>query len=209
MRFRILGPVEARADGGELVQLPPKPRALLVVLLVHAGRPVSRDRLMAAVWPEGAPPSAPRVIRTYVSALRQSLRVPCQDGLPRLAALGDAYRLEVAPGDLDMLVFDDLAQRGRRALGDGDAAAAARLLDQALGLWHGPPAGDVIVDGDTGAVLAGLAERRLLAEEDRADAELVLGRDAALIARLRLLVATHPLRERPWGQLMTALYRTG
>jgi DNA-binding SARP family transcriptional activator len=86
MRFRILGPVEARADGGEPVCLPPKPRALLAVLLVQAGRPVSRDRLMAAVWPEGAPPSAPRVIRTYVSALRQSLRVPGQDGLPRLAA---------------------------------------------------------------------------------------------------------------------------
>jgi DNA-binding SARP family transcriptional activator len=209
MRFRILGPVEAWADGGDPVRLPPKPRALLTVLLVHAGRPVSRDRLMAAVWPEGAPPSAPRVIRTYVSALRQSLRVPRQDGLPRFAALGDAYCLEVTPGDLDMLAFDDLAERGRRALRDGDAAAAARLLDQALGLWRGPPAGDVTVDGDTGAVLAGLAERRLLAEEDRADAELVLGRDAALIARLRVLVATYPLRERPWGQLMTALYRTG
>jgi DNA-binding SARP family transcriptional activator len=199
MRFRILGPVEARADGGEPLRLPPKPRALLTVLLVHAGRPVSRDRLMAAVWPEGGPPSAPRVIRTYVSALRQSVRLPRQDGLPRLAALGEAYCLEVAPGDLDMLVFDDLAERGRRALGDGDAAAAARLLDQVLVLWRGPPAGDVTVDGDTGAVLAGLAERRLLAEEDRADAELALGRDAALIARLRLLVATYPLRERPWA----------
>jgi DNA-binding SARP family transcriptional activator len=209
MRFRILGPVEARADGGELVRLPPKPRALLVVLLVHAGRPVSRDRLMAAVWPEGAPPSAPRVIRTYVSELRQSLRLPRQDGLPRLATLGDAYCLEVGPGDLDMLVFDDLAERGRRALGDGDAAVAARLLDQALVLWRGPSAGDVTVDSDTGAVLAGLAERRLLAEEDWADAELVLGHDAALIARLRPFVATYPLRERPWGQLMTALYRTG
>ena len=209
MRFRILGPVEARVDGGEPVRLPPKPRALLAVLLVGAGRPVSRERLMAAVWPEGAPPSAPRVIRTYVSALRQSLRLPRQDGLPRLAALGDAYCLAVAPGDLDMLVFDDVAERGRRALRDGDAAAAARLLDQALGLWRGTPAGDVTVDGDTSAVLAGLAERRLLAEEDRADAELALGHDAALVARLRLLVATHPLRERPWAQLMTALYRTG
>ena len=209
MRFRILGPVEARTDGGELVRLPPKPRALLVVLLVHAGWPVSRDRLMAAVWPEGAPPSAPRVIRTYVSALRQSLRLPHQDGLPRLATLGDAYCLEVAPGDLDMLVFDDLAEQGRRALGDGDAAVAARLLAQALVLWRGPSAGDVTVDSDTGAVLTGLAERRLLAEEDWADAELVLGHDAALIGRLRPFVATYPLRERPWGQLMTALYRTG
>ena len=209
MRFRILGPVEAQADGGEPVVLPPKPRALLAVLLVHAGRPVSRDRLMAALWSESAPPSAPRVIRTYVSALRRSLRLPQHAGLPRLTPVGDAYRLEVAPAEVDMLVFDDLAERGRRALDDGDATTAARLLDQALVLWRGPPASDVTVDGDTGAVLAGLAERRLLAEEDRADAELILGRDAALVARLRLLVAAHPFRERPWGQLMTALYRTG
>ncbi len=40
-------------------------------------------------------------------------------------------------------------------------------------------------------------------------AGLALGQDAALIARLRLLVAAHPLRERLWGQLMTALYPTG
>ena len=39
------------------------------------------------------------------------MRVPRQDGLPRLAALGDAYCLEVAPSDLNMLVFDDLAER--------------------------------------------------------------------------------------------------
>lgn len=63
VKFRILGPVEAWADGDEPVPLPPKPRALLTVLLVHAGRPVSRDQLMTALWPEGAPPSAPRVIR--------------------------------------------------------------------------------------------------------------------------------------------------
>lgn len=210
MRFRVLGPVEARADGdGEPVVLAAKPRALLAVLLVHASRPVSRDRLMAVLWPERPPRSAPRVIRTYVSTLRQSLRLSRRDQLPRLALLGDGYRLEVAPGDLDLLVFDDLSERARRALGVGDAAVAARLLDQALGLWRGDPAEDVVVDGETDAVLAGLAEQRLLAEEDRAEAELVLGHDAALIVRLRLLVATHPLRERLWGQLMTALYRTG
>ena len=179
------------------------------MLLLDAGRPVSQDRLMAALWREQPPPSAPRVIRTYVSALRQSLRLSRGDRLPRLVPAGDGYRLEVEPGDLDLLVFDDLAERGRRALGDGDGAGAAKLLDQALGLWRGAPAEDVSVDGDTGVLLAGLAERRVLAEEDRAEAGLVLGQDAALIATLRLLGAAHPLRERLWGQLMTALYRTG
>jgi DNA-binding SARP family transcriptional activator/Tfp pilus assembly protein PilF len=209
VRFRVIGPVQASADNGAAVQLPPKPRALLAVLLLNAGRPVSRERLMAALWREAPPASAPRVIRTYVSTLRQALRLSRGDRLPRLVPLGDGYRLETEPADLDLLVFDDLAERGRRALGEGDAVVAARLLDQALGLWRGEPAEDVSVDEDTGVLLAGLVERRLLAEEDRTEAELVLGHDAALIARLRHLLSAHPLRERLWGQLMTALYRTG
>ncbi len=209
MRFLVLGSVEARAGSGESVPVPPKPRALLAVLLLNTGRRVAQGRLESALWPERPPPSAPRVIRTYASALRQSLHLSRRDQLPRLAALGNGYRLEVAPGDLDLLVFDDLAKRGRQALRDGDEASAVRLLDQALGLWRGDPAEDVTVDDETDAVLAGLAERRLLAEEDRVAAELVLGHESALIGRLRLLVATHPLRERPWGQLMTALYLAG
>lgn len=209
VRFRVLGPVEARTGRGGLVVLATKPRALLVVLLVHAGRPVSRDRLIAALWPEKPPQSAPRLVSTYVSGLRTSLGLPRQGPLPRLALFGDGYLMEAAPGDVDLQVFADLAGRGRQALSAGDASAAARLLDQALGLWRGEPAEDVPVGGDTGVLLAGLAEQRLLAEEDRADAHLALGADAALIPGLQVLVATHPLREGLWGRLMTALYRSG
>jgi DNA-binding SARP family transcriptional activator/tetratricopeptide (TPR) repeat protein len=186
-----------------------KPRTLLAVLLINAGQSLTTDRLMAALWPERPPPSARRVLSTYVSALRQLLRLSCRDDLPRLPYLDAGYRLEVASGDLDLLMFDDLAERGRQALSDADAVSAARLLNQALALWRGQPAEDVIVDSETDTVLAGLTERRLLAEESRTEAELALGNDLALIARLRLLVAAHPLRERMWGQLMTALYRTG
>jgi len=209
VRFGVLGPVEARAGGGELVVLAAKPRALLAVLLVHAGRPVSRDRLIAALWPDPAPPSARRVVSTYVSGLRASLGLPRHGPLPRLALIGDGYRLEAAPGEVDLQVFGDLAGRGRRTLSDGDAVAAAMLLEQALGLWRGEPAQDVTLYGESALLLAGLSERRLLAEEDRVQAGLALGEDAALIAGLQVLAAAHPLRERPWGLLMTALYRSG
>lgn len=209
VRFGVLGPVEVRTGDGGLVVLAAKPRALLVVLLVHAGRPVSRDRLIAALWPEEPPPSAPRLVSTYVSGLRASLRLPRDGPPPRLVLVGDGYRLEAAAGDVDLLVFADLAGRGRQALSDGDASAAARLLDQALGLWRGEPAEDVRVGGDTGVLLAGLAEQRLQAEEDRAGAYLALGSEAAIIPGLRVLVAAHPLRERLWGLLMTGLYRSG
>jgi DNA-binding SARP family transcriptional activator len=45
--------------------------------------------------------------------------------------------------------------------------------------------------------------------EARIDAQLALGRHAALIPELEALVDQEPLRERLRGQLMLALYRSG
>jgi predicted ATPase len=54
-----------------------------------------------------------------------------------------------------------------------------------------------------------LEELRLVATEERIEADLRLGRHAELIPELERLSAAHPLRERLWGQLMLALYRSG
>lgn len=68
----------------------------------------------------------------------------------------DAVRERLTPGDLDLLVFDDLSARGHDALGRGDAAQAARLLSEALTLWQGDPAGDIALHGESIAVLEAL-----------------------------------------------------
>ena len=49
----------------------------------------------------------------------------------------------------------------------------------------------------------------MAAWEDRLEAELELGRQSQVIGELESLVAKHPLRERPVGLLMLALYRGG
>jgi streptogramin lyase len=54
-----------------------------------------------------------------------------------------------------------------------------------------------------------LEEARLSVLEDRIDADLAAGRDAVLVPELEQLIAGEPLRERPYGQLMLALYRDG
>jgi YVTN family beta-propeller protein len=54
-----------------------------------------------------------------------------------------------------------------------------------------------------------LEERRLVALEERIEADLALGRHADLVGELEALIAQHPLRERLRGQLMLALYRSG
>ncbi len=212
MRFCVLGPLEVRASDGQLVQLhAPKHRTLLAMLLLHANQPVSVDRLTQALWPgpEGPPRSAAGVVRTYVSALRQALRLDGSLRRVRLAAEAAAYRLELAPAELDLLVFEELAAGGRRALAGGDEAGAAERLRQALSLWRGRPFEDVPLDGTVETELAQLQEHRLAAQEALAEARLSLGQHAEVAAGLGALVAEQPLREGLWGQWMLALYRAG
>src|SRR4030095_9786555 len=51
-------------------------------------------------------------------------------------------------------------------------------------------------------------ELRLQAIEDKIAAELDLGRHARAVAELETLTRAPPLRERLWGALMIALYRS-
>ena len=53
-----------------------------------------------------------------------------------------------------------------------------------------------------------LEEERLLALEERIDADLALGRSSELVPELEALVRDHPYRERLVSQLMLALYRS-
>ena len=56
---------------------------------------------------------------------------------------------------------------------------------------------------------ARLEALRLTALEDRIEADLALGGHGGLVSELEALLADHPYRERLWGQLMLALYRSG
>lgn len=210
MRFRILGSLDVSDSHGKTIPLQaPKQRTLLFVLLLHANGPVSVSRLETALWPDRPPRSAAGLIRTYASGLRTELGLGDAGQLPTLVKEPGGYRLLLAPGDLDLGVFDDLSARGRDFLARGNAAQAARHLSDALALWRGEPGGDVALDGDSAAILAGLAVRRTMAEEAWTDAQLLLGGSNDLIGRLRALVAEQPLQERARGQLMLALYRAG
>src|SRR5205085_1265261 len=52
-------------------------------------------------------------------------------------------------------------------------------------------------------------ELRLVATESSLDARLALGQLADVITQAEATVAEHPLRERLWATLITALYRNG
>lgn len=76
MEFAILGPLEVRADGGVVALGGAKPRALLAVLLLHAGEPASAERLAVALWGDDAPVGSLKSVQVYVSRLRKALGDP-------------------------------------------------------------------------------------------------------------------------------------
>ncbi|MEP6909503.1 MAG: BTAD domain-containing putative transcriptional regulator [Actinomycetota bacterium] len=203
MEFRILGPLEVR-DGERAVELGRgRQRALLALLLLHPNEALSSERLVEELWGERAPPTAPKVIQNHVSNLRRSL------GDGRLVTRGSGYALTVEKGELDVERFEDLLAEGREALHSGDPGRTADVLRDALKLWRGPALSDFAYESFAQSEIARLEDRRLVALEERIEADLALGRHSDLVAELETLVAEHPTRERLRGQLMLALYRSG
>jgi len=119
-----------------------------------------------------------------------------------IETVASGYRVRVAPGELDSLRFETLVAEARNA----DAAVRAERLQEALAQWRGHPLSDYSF---AEAEIIRLEELHVVALEERLDAELELGRATELVPELQALVATYPVRERFWAQLMVALYRSG
>jgi len=203
MDYRVLGPLEVR-DGEESLPLAgAKQRALLALLLLHANRVLSRDRLIDELWGDQPPATAVQSLQVYISRLRKLLPEAA------LATRPPGYVLEVEPDDLDLRRFERLLGEGHEALAEGDAARAARMLHEALALWRGPALAEFAFEPFAQAEIGRLEDLRLAAVEERVEADLVLGRHGELIGELEALVAESPYRERLRGQLMLALYRSG
>jgi DNA-binding SARP family transcriptional activator len=203
--FRILGPLEVWHDGRAVAVTGARQRALLALLLLHAGEVVSTDRLLDEIWGDAPPAAGPTALRVRVSQLRKALRA----GGEPLVTRPSGYMLRLEAEQLDLRRFERLVRDGQRAADRADHDAAVDLLDRALALWRGPALADLAYEPFAHAPIVRREELRLAAIELHVGAELALGRHARVVGELRSLVAEHPLRERLWGHLMLALYRDG
>lgn len=201
VQFRVLGPLRVLADNRELQLGGPKQRSVLALLLASANRPVSIDRLIDGVWGADPPEGGRHTVQAYVSSLRSD------HGLT-VERVGDAYRLVVEPTDLDVARFEALLDEARR-LRATEPARASDLLVQALGEWQGRPYADLPQQEVFQSEITRLDELRLAALEERVEADLTVGRHAAVVGELEVLTREHPFRERLYALLMLALYRSG
>jgi DNA-binding SARP family transcriptional activator len=204
VEFRILGPLEVRRDGRPVLIGGAKERALLALLLLHAGEQVSADRLIDELWGDSPPATARKSLQVRVAGLRRALR---SEDL--LLTRGDGYLVRLEPDQLDLHRFEQLLSEGRDALAAGDPSSAVATLHDALDLWRGPPLADFTYELFAQPAIARLEELRVHALELHVEAQLDLGLHARAIVELEDLVALHPFRERPRAQLMLALYRDG
>ncbi len=207
MEFRILGPTEV-LDGRRSVSLPSgRGRALLALLVLHAGEPISADRLIDELWGEDPPPTARTVVHGLVARLRRVLepgRARARPGgLLRTSESG--YRLAIQPHAVDAHRFKRLMDEARGA----PAEVRAATLSAALDLWRGPALADFANEPFAQRAITALEELRTQAIEDRIEADLALGRAAELVPELEELIREHPFRERLRGSLMLGLYRSG
>ncbi len=210
MRIELLGTLEVRDDLGQAQVGGPRVRALLALLALDAGRVVPAASLIDRLWDSDPPDGARSALQSLVSRLRGALGDCWAQGAIESHPAG--YRLVLGRGEVDALVFEELAVQGSRALAGGDPARASALLREALGLWRGPALAGLPETEHIAGMATRLEELRRGAVADRIEADLAsaaASAAAALAAELRAIVAEDPLAERPRALLMRALYLAG
>ncbi|MFJ9210420.1 AfsR/SARP family transcriptional regulator [Streptomyces sp. NPDC102264] len=207
LRFSLLGPLRILRDGVPLAVGYPQQQAMLAALLLRPGRVAGAADLSDALWGTAPPAKAVSTLRTYAWRWRRILTAG-QPDLDVLVTSGDGYRLHVPEQSIDAFRVTELTARADRAGAQGRPEQARELLWQALELWEGEP-----LAGMPGPFAERQRQRfcelRLTLLEERLAYELALGHAARCVPELTELTTEHPLRERPYGLLMTALYQAG
>jgi WD40 repeat protein/DNA-binding SARP family transcriptional activator len=211
MRFLVLGPLEVLDEAGQRVPIAgTKERTILANLIARSGRVVPAHDLIEELWGDRPPRTAEKTLVSYVSRLRRSLDGGRSDSADELiASRGGGYSLVADRHAIDAVEFEQQATDGHRRLEQGHPIDAVGSFTSALALWRGAAYQEF-----RGTVFGGiegerLEELRRTAVEDMVDARLARSDDPRLVGDLEAMVRDEPLRERRWGQLMLALYRTG
>ncbi len=178
------------------------------MLALSAPDVVSTDRLVDGVWGEDPPAKPLATLQVFVHNVRKALRdLDPGAGTDLLVRRQPGYFLQMSAATTDVETFDALVRRARTSAVT-EPTTASRLLREALGLWRGPALADIRDAPFADAEVARMEEQRLLAEEDVFDLDLRLGEHHQIVPALEDRVHKHPTRERFWGQLMVALYRS-
>lgn len=210
VQFAVLGPMVVSGPDGVIDVGSPKQRGVLAMLLMNANTPLSAEQIIDGLWGDTPPASAMATLQAYVSNLRRAIEPdrPARAPGEILQKNGGGYQLTLGDGDSDSLRFEQLVTQAGESILENPSAARI-LLNEAIGLWRGPAYADFRYEDFAQAEATRLENMRAAAIEQRLSAELALGASGDLVPELERLVQEYPLREKLWGHLMLALYRSG
>ncbi|MGC9665457.1 AfsR/SARP family transcriptional regulator [Planosporangium sp. 12N6] len=206
LRYRILGPVEARGRGGWRRIPAARQRLLLALLIINHDRVVSTERLLDEIWDGRPPASGAKVVHNYVARLRRLLD---DTDAWLVTTRPPGYALAVTAGEVDAVAAERALATGRRLSAAGRHGEAREVLRRALRLWRGEPLMDVPAVPTVTHHAARLEALRLDLLESSADVDLTTGRHAGLADTLGAALAAHPLRESLWACYIRALRAAG
>lgn len=195
----LLGPVKVRVGDLETSVSGAKPRLLLALLALNAGRVVPVERLIDGLWGEDPPATARKALQVHVSALRRHL------GTESITTESAGYLLDA---DVDSVRFESMIHDAGDLLPSRPEAAVA-TIERALALWIDTPFADLPDDDALVPERVRLTELRLGALERRVEALIEMGRHHEVLGDLERLTADHPYREELRALQMLALYRSG
>jgi predicted ATPase/DNA-binding SARP family transcriptional activator len=201
LEIRLLGPFEVVVGGRQAALTGSKRHAMLAMLALQQGRVVTIDALVDALWGHDLPAVPRNAVQHHVTRLRAAL------GQDTIVASPDGYALSDAT--VDALRFEELLSAARAAIREGDKLRAGDAVSAALALWRGPALQGLTDTAWVSAEARRLDALRVDALEEQFEVALARGEERAVVADVRSALAENPFRERLWGQLMLALYRSG
>ncbi|HWM01111.1 MAG TPA: tetratricopeptide repeat protein [Actinophytocola sp.] len=199
----MLGPLEAWHLGAPVQLGDQQQRFILVVLLLHANRPVSTTRLTEIVW--GDNPARRDLVRSYIKRLRDTFR-DADDA--RIETTPTGYLLRVDEDHIDTVRFDRL-RAAAEAVRVDDPRRAIELLRIAVDLWRGRFLEDIDIDRVGGTAVISPANSHPDTVGDLAELELDAGDHRSARDRLRPVVQADPSRQKHAELLMRALLAGG
>jgi len=201
LSVRCLGGLAAFAGGVpvDLATLRPRARSLLGLLAVHAGRPVHREVIAAALWPDVPGDDVWRRIHVAVSSARRAFGPDAQ----AVERHGQGYLLAA---DVDVRRFDELAVRAAKARG---TPGERELLAELVAAYRG----DVLPEaGPAEWVVHERHHRRALASDacERLASLLLAAGDAdGAVAAARRGLRVDRYRDGLWEALFAGLRACG
>ena len=143
LRVYTLGQFRLVADARDLDwRAWPRKQAvtLLRILVSHRGRPVHRDALLEALWPDVDPEAGLKRLKVVVHALRRGLepKESGSNGSSYIVTEGEGYCLPVgAHLWVDADRFQELAQRAQEAIANGLRQEAMANCEDAMAVYQG------------------------------------------------------------------------